>query len=122
MPPTSRKARWACLAAALFAMLSVGASRSETVQAPNERIVKVAGPTRVVTKTKVVTKIVREPARPPSGFVTVDDCKAIKVGMVIASGLLYYLPDDRRRTLDEPVRDSMADDRSARDHRAPHAA
>jgi len=42
--------------------------------------------------------------------------------MVIASGLLYYLPDDRRRTLDEPVRDSMADDRSARDHRAPHAA
>jgi len=71
-------------------MLSVGASRSETVQAPNERIVKVAGPTRVVTKTKVVTKIVREPARPPSGFVTVDDCKAIKVGMRFQDMIYTY--------------------------------
>lgn len=42
--------------------------------------------------------------------------------MAIASGILYYLPDDRERTLEEPVRGSVADDRSARDHEAPHAA
>jgi hypothetical protein len=42
--------------------------------------------------------------------------------MVIASGLLYYLPDDRRRTLDEPVQGSVADARSVHNHEAPHAA
>jgi DNA-binding CsgD family transcriptional regulator len=44
------------------------------------------------------------------------------VSMVIASGLLFYLPDDRERTLDEPVRGSVADARSVHNHEAPHAA
>lgn len=90
LPPTSRKARWAALAAASIAMLSVGASRSETVQAPRERIriVKVAQPARIVTKTKIVK--VEVPQRPPSGFVTSDDCRAIKVGMRFQDMIYRY--------------------------------
>lgn len=42
--------------------------------------------------------------------------------MVIASGLLYYLPDEHMRTLDEPERGSVADARSVHDHETPHAA
>jgi hypothetical protein len=91
MPRQSNKARWAALAAASVAMLSVGASRSETIVQP-ERIVKVVQPARVVTKTRTVTKTVRvrEPARPPSGFVTSDDCRAIKVGMRFQDMIYIY--------------------------------
>jgi DNA-binding CsgD family transcriptional regulator len=42
--------------------------------------------------------------------------------MAIASGLLYYLPDDRERTLSEPVQGSVEASNSARNHEAPHAA
>lgn len=90
MPPTSRKARWAAFAAASIAMLSVGASRSETIQAPEQpvRIVKVTQPARIITKTKIVKVTV--PQRPPSGFVTSDDCRAIKVGMRFQDMIYTY--------------------------------
>jgi hypothetical protein len=90
MPPTSPKAKWAAFAAASIALLAVGAFRSETVEAPKERIriVKVAQPARVITKTKIVKVTV--PQRPPSGFVTVDDCKAIKVGMRFQDMIYTY--------------------------------
>jgi DNA-binding CsgD family transcriptional regulator len=42
--------------------------------------------------------------------------------MVIASGMLYYSPDDRNRTLDEPLRGSVETGNSARNHGTPHAA
>jgi hypothetical protein len=92
MPPTSRKARWAAFAAAIFAMLAVGSSRSETVQPREKEIVKVVQPAKVIYRTKVVTKIktVRQPARPPSGFVTVDDCHSIKPGMRFQDMIYQY--------------------------------
>src|SRR3954447_9332854 len=90
MPPTSRKARWAAVGLAAFALLAVGSSRSETIQAPKQpvRIVKVLQPARIVTKTKIVK--VQVPQRPPSGFITVDDCHSIKIGMRFQDMIYQY--------------------------------
>lgn len=79
MPPISNKARAAFLVIGALGMLSVGASRSETVIKSEPVRIRIVE--HVKWRTKTVVKTVTAPARPPSGFVTVDDCHSIKVGM-----------------------------------------
>jgi hypothetical protein len=79
MPPLSRKAQIAAICCACFAMLSVGASRSAPVEYRTKVVYKDRIVKQVRYKTKIVTKTVAN--RPPSGFMTGDECRAVPFGM-----------------------------------------